>query len=408
MIKPDEALRIVLGSLSPVGIENIPTINSLGRVAAQNAVSKRDIPLRDSSDMDGYAVYHDDITNVPSKLKVLGVIAAGDDVSGKRMKRGECWRIMTGAYVPVEADTVIERELTDDNMPALTVNKNKKKGDNIRPAKDDIAKGDIVSCDGELITPYLISRLISIGVFHIDVYRKPRVAVISTGSEIASVSEYDVTEKMLDANAPAVMGILSEAGADTSYLGVVPDEEAQLIDKLNSLRSYDMAVVSGGISAGDFDCMARISEKAGIKWYFQNVNQKPGKPVAFGALKTTSINVPIFGLPGNPVSCMFCSFYYLIPAARRLQGMKDAEHRQITAILGEGIDKKRGRIQFDRVKLKMADGVLYAYPFRTQNSNVIASMVESHGFMELADELEGKLKPGAPVKVFIFNRAGLF
>ncbi|MDR0453445.1 MAG: molybdopterin molybdotransferase MoeA [Deferribacteraceae bacterium] len=408
MIKPDEALKIVLDNISPVGAENIPTYSALGRVAAQKIISKRDIPLKNSSAMDGYAVYNDDIAVIPAKLKVLGVIAAGDDVSDKKMGKGECWRIMTGAHVPVQADTVVERELTDDSMPVLTVNKGKKKGDNIRPAKDDIAIGDAVECKGEIITPYMISRLISIGAFHIDVYRKPKVAVISTGSEIASVSEYDSSDKMIDANAPAIIGMLSESGAEPSYLGVVPDEESKLINILNSLKSYDLVAISGGISAGDFDCMAKISEKAGIKWHFHNVNQKPGKPVAFGTLQTGAISAPIFGLPGNPVSCMFCSYYYLIPAVRGMQGMKEPVHRQITAVLGEEINKKRGRIQFDRVKLEVTDGTLYAYPFRTQNSNVIASMVESHAFMELADDLEGALKPGTPVRVFIFNRAGLF
>ncbi len=408
MIRPDEALKVVLDALSPVGVENIPVFSALGRIAAQNAVSKRDIPLKKSSAMDGYAVYHDDIVNIPAKLKVLGVIAAGDDVSGIRMSHGECWRIMTGAHVPEQADTVVERELTDDNIPLLGVNKTKKKGDNIRPAKDDIAKGDTVNCSGESITPYYISRLISIGAFHMDIYRKPKVAVISTGSEIASPSEYDNPDKMIDANAPAIIGMLAEAGAEPSYLGVIPDEEEQLIQTLTSLKSYDMVVVSGGISMGDFDCMAKISEKVGLNWQFHNVNQKPGKPLAFGMLQTGATKVPIFGLPGNPVSCMFCAYYYLIPAVRKMQGMNEPRHRQITALLGEEIDKKKGRIQFDRVKLKVTDGVLYAYPFRTQNSNVIASMVESHAFMELADELEGRLKPGTPVKVFIFNRSGLF
>jgi len=298
--------------------------------------------------------------------------------------------------------------LTDDGRQDVLIKEGNKKGTHIRPAKDDIGQGDIVDCVGEIISPYVLSRFISVGALYTKVFRKPKIVVISTGSEVASPEDYDKPDKLLDANAPALIGMLKEAGADCVYLGVVPDDEHKLIKTLTSLNGYDMVVVSGGISVGDFDYMGSVHDKVGLAWKFHNINQKPGKPLAFGTINLEGKVTPIFGMPGNPVSCMFCAYYYLIPAVRRMQGMTEPAHKQITAVLGEEINKKKGRIQFDRVKLKVTDGVLYAYPFRTQNSNVIASMVESHAFMELADELEGTLKPGTPVKVFIFNRAGLF
>ncbi|MDR2884288.1 MAG: molybdopterin molybdotransferase MoeA [Deferribacteraceae bacterium] len=404
MIKPDEALKAVLETVTPIGTEQISVLDALGRVVANKIISKRDIPIKDSSAMDGYAVYAEDLASDGATLKVLGVIGAGDDVSGMAIARGETYRIMTGAHLPAGADTVVERELSDDGLQIVKITEGKKRGANVRPAKDDIGVGDEVDCVGEVISPYTLSRFISVGALHTWVYAKPRVAVISTGSEIASPEDYDNRDKMLDANAPAIIGLLKEAGADCHYLGVVPDDEAKLLAALKTLKKYDVAVVSGGISAGDFDYMGHISEKAGLSWKFHHINQKPGKPMAFGTLD----GVPIFGMPGNPVSCMFCAYFYLVPAIRKMQGMNMPENRAVTAVLGEEVKKKKGRIQFDRVKLEVKEGVIHAYPYSSQGSNLIDSMVKCHAFMKLTDEHEGVLKVGTSVQVYIFNSSGVF
>jgi molybdopterin molybdotransferase len=404
LLNPDQALELVLADISPIGKEIIPVFDGLGRVVASQVCSKRDIPLQDSSAMDGYAIKHADIASVPVTLKVKGVIAAGDSRSYS-INNGECYRIMTGAYVPAGADTVVEYELTDDGREQVVVNKAVKLGSNIRPKSDDIAKGALIDYVGERLSPYHISRFVSAGILYTPAYRKPRVAVISTGSEIASPCDYDDNTRMMDANAPAIIAMLQEAGADCSYMGVVPDEEAPLLDMLLTMHNFDMVVVSGGISTGDFDYMASISAKAGIEWRFHKVNQKPGKPIAFGVINFANHNknVPIFGLPGNPVSCMFCNYFYIIPTVKKMQGETYHGHKALSAVLGEPMSKKAGRILFDRVKIEVKNGVIHAYPFKSQNSNLIDSMTQCHAFMRLGDEMNGELPIGTPVQVYIFN-----
>ncbi len=404
MILPNIALNQVLNSIDILGAENLPVISSLGRIIAQTCVSKRDIPFKDSSAMDGYAVKFDDVKNTPVELKVLGVIAAGGDVSQLHINHGESYRIMTGAHIPSGADTVIQREHTNDGVEKVLINESKAKGDHIRPAKDDIARGDILDYIGEQLSPFHLSRLISIGALNVDFYRKPRVAVISTGSEIAAPGEYDKADKLIDANAPAVMAMIEAEGGVYSYLGVIPDKEEYLLNTLESLKGFDMVVVSGGISAGDFDCMAHISDKAGIEWFFTKVSQKPGKPFSFGMMR----GMPIFGLPGNPVSCMFCAYYYLIPAIRKMGGVPNPAHTPLIALLAEDVSRSKGRVHFDRVRLELHQGTLTAHPFRSQNSNLIASMVDSHAFMELDGDIDGTIKKGTPVNIYIFNSKGIF
>jgi molybdopterin molybdotransferase len=167
-------------------------------------------------------------------------------------------------------------------------------------------------------------------------------------------------------------------------------------------------VVSGGISVGDFDHMGSISDKVELEWMFHNINQKPGKPLAFGTINLSGKITPIFGMPGNPVSCMFCAYYYLVPAVRKMLGMNSPENQAVMAILGEEVKKKKGRIQFDRVRLEVKEGTIYAYPYYSQGSNLIDSMVKCHAFMKLTDEQEGVLSKGTSVHVYIFNSKGVF
>ena len=215
LINPDDALSMVLEDIEPLGTETVSVFDALGRVIADRTYSKRDIPIRDSSAMDGYAVRHEDISKLPAKLIVKGVIAAGD-IQHYTIATGECYRIMTGAYMPQGADTVVEHELTDNGTDTVEIREERKLADNVRYAKDDIARGAVIDYRADRVTPYHISRYISTGAPYLPVYRKPRIAVISTGSEIISSMDYDDMDRMLEANAPAVIGMLQEAGAECS------------------------------------------------------------------------------------------------------------------------------------------------------------------------------------------------
>jgi molybdopterin molybdotransferase len=180
------------------------------------------------------------------------------------------------------------------------------------------------------------------------------------------------------------------------YLGAVADKEDLLLAALSG-KGFDFFVVIGGISTGDFDLMAQIDKKAGISWCFHKVEQKPGKPFAFGKLR----DMPLFSLPGNPVASYFCAYYYLLPAVRKYSGTVNPKQIPIVARLGEDVSRKVGRVQFERVKLVNVDGEYQAFPYERQNSNLINSMTLSDAFMELPS-FDGTLKKGEKVSVYLY------
>lgn len=399
MISANEALQVVYDNIGVVGTEYISVFESMNRVIVANVSSTRSLPPLDNSAMDGYAVNSADLKTPPFALKVLGNIAAGDNVKGLKISKGECYRIMTGAFIPEGADTVIQHEDTDNKLDIVTVNKEIKAHGNVRKSGEDIKCGDIVDMVGEKITAYHISRLVSAGVFYISVYRLPKIAVISTGNEIATPAELDNPLKTYDSNGQAMKYLLQGAPADVTYLGVIPDDEKALMECFTKLKGFDMIVTSAGISVGDFDLMNIIASKLGIKWKFNVVNQKPGKHIAFGEV----FGIPIFATPGNPVSSTFCTYFYVLPAARMLGGNKHFRNIPINAKLGETIARKKGRVQFDRVKVIVENGEFVAYPFSNQDSHRIASIVEGNAFSCLNDSQIGDIPKGSTIPVYLFN-----
>jgi molybdopterin molybdotransferase len=384
MITPAEALKIINEKIMPLGIESVPLANANGRVSASPVLSKRDIPIKDSSAMDGYALSSEDTGNPPAKLKVLGVIPAGADISALRINKGECYRIMTGAFIPPGADAVIQKEYTDDGRDVVEVKTRVSAGSNVRFAKESLSEGELLNFTGERLTPFAIGRLASAGVMYAEVYRKPRVTILSTGTEIASPAEYDDRSKMFDSNSPALMAIAKDAGGVAAYLGAIRDDQKKLADTLSALRGVDLIVVTGGISVGDFDFMASMQDKIGLKWHFDKVKQKPGKPFSFGELN----GCPIMALPGNPVSAAFCAFFYMTAAILRLQGANRTSPEAETAVSGEKLTHKKGFTNYDRASLINENGVLTAYPYKTQSSGIFSSLISCNAFLEIPDESE--------------------
>ncbi len=399
MLETGQAVDIVLKDVYKLGTERVSIFEALGRVIAEPVKARRDLPARDMSAMDGYAIISSDTDGAPVKLKVKGVIPAGSIDGSLSVESGSCYRIMTGAFVPAGADAVIQHELTDNGMETVTVNGPVKKGFCIRCRGEDMESGGVIDRTGERVTPYHIARYVSAGVFFVSVYRKPKVAVISTGSEIADPGEQDSPLKTFDSNGPLIKAMLREYGAEASYLGVVPDSREELVKMFTSLKGYDMVVTSAGISAGDFDFMNIIADQLGIKWQFDTVNQKPGMHMSFGRMGDTLV----FACPGNPVSAMFCTYYYVKPAVLKMSGVKDYTNVPVIARLGETVFKKKGRVQFDRVKLVVENGVLTAYPFGSQDSHRIESMVYANAFARFDNSMIGEIPAGSEIEIYVFN-----
>jgi molybdopterin molybdotransferase len=398
MVTPAEALNIISEKVAPLGIESIPLANANGRVAAAPFLSKRDVPIKDSSAMDGYAVNSDDTKAPGARLKVLGVIPAGADISGLKVNRGGCYKIMTGAFIPNGADAVVQKEHTDCGQDIVEIKNAVSKNTNLRFAKENLSEGELLNFVGERLTPFAISYLTSAGALYIDVYRPPRVAVISTGTEIASPSEYDDLSKMLDSNSPAIMAIVEEAGGVPSYLGVIRDDQKKLADTLSALSGYDLAVVTGGISVGDFDFMATMQDKINLRWHFDKVKQKPGKPFSFGELN----GFPIMALPGNPVSSIFCAYFYVTCATLKLQGAARCFPETEAVVLGEKIINKKGFVCYNRANLVNENGILTAYSYKTQSSGIFAPLISCNAFLEIPAEAE-EIEKGTILKAYRYK-----
>jgi len=311
---------------------------------------------------------------------------------------------MTGAFIPEGADTVVEFEAAREEGDRVTILKQKKRASNVRFKGEDIKKGDPIDFIGEPINPYRLSRLISTGNTLIDVYRKPTVCVIATGNELAYPG-YQSELSTVDSNSFFIKSLLkSELDIDIAYLGIVSDEPEKLIETLNQAAAYDVIITTAGISFGDYDVVTNVEKKVGINWSFKYVKQKPGKPFAFGTLKDSLI----FSFPGNPVSTAFCSFFYLIPALKKMMGYRDHTHRHIEATLTEDVKKNNDRVHFNRVRVELKEDAFYATPYETQGSNIIESIARCNGFAMIDADKVGIIKKGSRVKVFLYDFGSVF
>ena len=403
MILPFDALGIILNTLNPLGEERVSVFESQNRVIADYIYSRADLPVYDNSAMDGYALKYEDIKNIPAKLKVKGIVKAGDSVDGLSVEEGECYRIMTGAFIPEGADTVVEFEAAEEGRGVVKIKQPKKRYTNVRFKGEDIKKGDKIDFIGELINPYRLSRIVSTGNIFLSAYKKPSVCVIATGDELSYLCE-DIPESTIDSNSFFIKSILKNLGIDVAYLGIAKDSSESLKRVMESALSYDIIITTAGISFGDFDVVTNIEKDIGIDWSFKYVKQKPGKPFAFGKIQ----NSYIFSFPGNPVSTAFCSFFYLVPALKKMMGYKKYMHTPVEAALTKPMTKRNNRVHFNRVKVGFKDGNFYAEPFETQGSNIIESIATCNGFAMVESDKMGKIEKGEILRVFLYDFESVF
>ncbi len=403
MIFPLDALNKILSSINPIGKEKISIFEADNRVIADYIYSSLDLPPEDNSAMDGYAVRFEDVKNIPAKLKLKGVIKAGDSVGNLSVDAGECYRIMTGAFIPSGSDCVVEFEAADEKDGIVEILKSKRRYANVRFKGEDIKKDDKIDFIGELINPYRLSRIVSTGSIFLPVYKRPSVCVIATGDELAYPGD-EIKESTIDSNSFFIKTLLKNIGLDVAYLGIAKDSKDDLRKLLNSALNYDVIITTAGISFGDFDVVTNIEKEMGIEWAFKYVKQKPGKPFAFGKLR----NSFIFSFPGNPVSTAFCSFFYLIPALKKMMGYKEYSHKHIAAKLLHPMTKRNDRVHFNRVKVEFKDNNFYAEPFETQGSNIIESIAQCNGFAMVDSDRIGEIGEGEEVKVFLYDFESVF
>mgnify|MGYP002779646257 CR=1 FL=1 len=351
MISPHDARRCVLENVAPLATETITHSEVLGRTLAQDIVAPLDLPPFDNSAMDGYAVRADDLQNAsethPIRLRVLETTAAGD-FPEYSIESGTCARIMTGAPVPRGSDAVIMREETREDENSVEILATAKRGQNIRRAGSDVSRGEIVLHRGDLVRAAEWGMLASLGCAQIEVGRRPRVGIVVTGDELVAVDAPLAPGQIRDSNSFTLRALVEECGARVEEIRHARDDVHTLEAALNDLsQTCDAIVTSGGVSMGDFDPVRDVLlQKARV--HFWKIAMKPGKPVLFAHWQQGEYSIPVWGLPGNPVSVMVSFEQFVRPALLQMQGRKFLNRPQLQARLQSDLRSPGGKVEFAR------------------------------------------------------------
>ena len=397
MIQVQEALDKILTKIQFKGVEKVSLDQALGRVMAEDVVSRINNPPLDNSAMDGYALIAADIQSAtpenPVKLEMVEEIAAGYTAKGT-LKPGQTMRIMTGAPIPPGADAVLMQEDTQKDGDSILCLDRADVEENIRRAGEDIKIGESVLKKGTTLSPAHIGMLAVIGRSQIAVSQRPTVAILSTGDEILELDETPEGPQIFNSNGHMLAAQIKSAGGIPVYLGIAKDTEEDLMEKFAWALKADIVVSSGGVSVGDYDLVKSTLQKMGQEMLFWKVAMKPGKPLAFGRIGKT----PIFGLPGNPVSSFVSFEQFVRPSLRKVLGCSDLSHKTVQAKLTRTITKKPGRLHFLSSIVSWANGEYTVTPAGEQGSGILKSAANANGLLIFPLEAE-EIKQGQEVAV---------
>ena len=390
-----QARQFVAQFLMPVTeIESINTMQALGRVLASDIVSPHNVPNYNNSAMDGYAFKY----SVGAKIiKIVGSAFAGKPFAGS-IQAGECVKIMTGAVIPKNADTVVMQEKIAIKSDCITLLEAPQQGANVRLAGEDLSIGQLVLAKGHVLRPADLGLVASLGIGQLQVYRPLKVAFFSTGDELISVGSPLKTGQIYDSNRYTIFGMLSRLNVQISDLGVVPDNiellEATL---LKAAGDNDVVITTGGVSVGEADFMKSLLAKHG-EVLFWKINMKPGRPLAYGKVGGGIKRAHYFGLPGNPVSAMVTFYQFVREALICLMGGTPKPLPLFNVQCTQAIKKTTGRTEYQRGLLYDDAGIWKVKPLPNQGSGVLSSMSAANCFIVLNDVV-GNLNAGETVTV---------
>ena len=383
----EEARALVLERVQPLGAESVPLSAAAGRVLARAVAAPVDLPPFDSSAMDGFALRAAD---TPGRLAVVAQSAAGRPAA-TGVGAGEAAPISTGAVVPGGADAVIPVEQTESDGGAVVVEA-VVRGDNIRPRGGDIRAGDVVAEAGTRLSSWLIGALAAVGLAEIECARRPRVALLATGTELRRPGEPLGPGEIYEANSVLLGALLGEAGAEVEGLDQVADDEEATRIALERGLDLDVLVTSGGVSVGRHDLVRRALAELGVEEVFWRVAVRPGKPVVFGVRGRTLV----FGLPGNPVSSLVGFELFVRPALLALQGDTDPGPRWLPGRLGGPVRRSRERDQLVRARRRVEGEAVVLDPVAGDESHMIARAARADALVLVARG-GGELPAGSPV-----------
>jgi len=405
-----QAINLMRDAISPVtATEKISLTNALDRILSEAIYSALNVPGHNNSAMDGYALRHQDLST-ETPLTLIGHSLAGHPFKGA-VNQGECVRIMTGAIMPEGADTVVMQENVRAHNEFIQIHKPPKLGENIRCAGEDIAINSLVFEQGKRISPVDVGLLASLGIAEVSVFKRIKVAVLSTGDELKSLTENLQAGDIYDSNRPTIIALLSRLAVDVIDIGCIADDPAKIADAfITAIAQADVVISSGGVSVGDADYTKDVLETLG-KINFWKVAMKPGKPFAFGALhkhdseEQTSIDSKgwFFGLPGNPVSAVVTYHQLVVPALRYLAGEKFEASPTLSVSTISNLKKQPGRADYQRGQLSMQNGENQVIATSNQSSGVLSSLAQANCYIVLEQE-RSAVTAGEKVNVVLFDK----
>jgi molybdopterin molybdotransferase len=381
----DEAIARVLERAQPLGAEDVLVRDAFGRVLAEDVCALVDLPPFPSSAMDGFAVR---ATDTPGTLRVVGRIAAGRPAAGP-LGPGEAMAIATGGVVPDGADAVIPIEYVVDRDNDVEIPEPVGVGASVRPRGGDLAAGDVVVPRGTRLGSAQLGALAAAGVVAVPCGRRPRVAVLTTGTELRRPGEPLGPGEVYEANGLLLQAALASAGALTDELVPVEDDETAHREALEQGLEADVLVTSGGVSVGPHDLVRRVEADLGVEEVFWGVAVKPGKPVSFGVRGRTLV----FGLPGNPVSALVGAELFVRPAVLALQGASAPGPNYELGRLGTPIRRNTARDELVRARVAVRDGAVELDAITGQESHMIARAATANALV-LVPRGEGELPAG--------------
>ena len=377
MIPVDEARRRILAELRAVGTEEVSLLEAPGRVLADDVRARLTQPPWPVSAMDGYAVRAADAAKVPVTLRIAGAVPAGSSYAGT-VGAGEAVRIFTGAPVPEGADAIIIQEDTTAADGEVTIREAARAGRHIRVAGLDFKSGDIGIAAGRRLTARDVGLAAAMNVPWLRVRRRPRIALLATGDEIVRPGDPVGPNQIVSSNTYALAGVVRALGAEPVLLGIAKDTVEDTLAKVDGARGADLLVTTGGASVGDHDLVQKALTTRGLAVDFWKIAMRPGKPLMWGRLG----ELPVLGLPGNPVSSLVCALVFLKPAIEALAGLDPEAAALVDARLGHDLAANDQRQDFLRARLERGpDGVPVATPFAKQDSSMMSLLAQAGGLI---------------------------
>ena len=398
----DEAIAIVLNSAPAViAEERVSIMAALNRVLAEDVTARRNHPPWDNSAMDGYAVRAEDLqgatTDQPVWLQVVGEVQAGGRAM-RQLRSGEAIQIMTGAPTPEGADAVVCVEESERRGDQVRISGPVELGRHIRRQGEDIGAGQRVLAAGSALRPPELGVLATAGYSSVRVHQRPCVSVLATGDELVEPGETLGPTQIINSNSYSVSALVRDSGARCLTLPSARDNRHDLEAKISQALQADVALVIGGVSMGKYDYVREALEAQGCQFKFWRVAVRPGHPVAFGIVKQGAQTKLLFGLPGNPVSCVVGFYQFVRPLLRKMMGYKTLFLPEVEAVMEADFSKKAGRVHLARATTTFRDGRYVVQLAPRQGSGVLTSFVDANSLAILPAQ-QSHFAAGEPVKV---------